>query len=132
MATLKTSPKTVSLTAPQLLALAGAARRDDGALALPARLKGRAAQNFMNALTGNGLVREVRAKPDMPVCRRDAGAGRSYALVITKLGRSSIPASQDQGPASAAEPEPLVPSKSLGYRMRRVPQRLRPSKAVWE
>jgi hypothetical protein len=36
-----------------------------------------------------GFVREVRAKPGMPAWRRNED-GRTYALVITKLGRAAI------------------------------------------
>ncbi len=121
MATLKTSPKSVSLTAPQVLALASAARRDDGALALPARLKGRAAQNFVDALIEKGLARELRAKPDMPVCRRDAETGGSYALIITRLGRASIAAglpegsSQDIAPSTALVASPMGAHQGLTH-----------------
>jgi hypothetical protein len=36
------------------------------------------------------LVKEIRAKPDMPVWRRDAKGGCSYALIITRAGRDTI------------------------------------------
>ena len=38
------------------------------------------------ALIEKGLVREVRAKADMPIWRRDE-KGHSFTLIITKLGR---------------------------------------------
>ncbi len=79
-----------ALTASQSLTLATAAARDDGALVLPARLKGKAAESLVAALIDKGLAREIRAKPGMPVCRRDTETGRSYSLVVTKLGRTSI------------------------------------------
>ena len=42
-----------------------------------------------------GLVREMRAKPGMPVWRRDE-EGRSLALIITKLGRAAIDMPQEE------------------------------------
>jgi len=96
MTKFNTSLGPIALTAPQALALATAIGRDDGTLESPARLKGKAAQSLVAALTGKGLAREIRAKPGMPVCRHDAETGRSYALVITKLGRTSIPAQQTE------------------------------------
>jgi len=89
MTKVNTSLGPIALTAPQALALATAIGRDDGTLELPARLKGKAAQGLVGALTGKGLAREIRAKPGMPVCRHDAETGRSYSLVITKLGRDT-------------------------------------------
>ena len=114
MATLKTSHESVSLTAPQLHALASAACRDDGALVLPARLRGKAAQNFVGALIEKGVAREIRAKPGMPVYRRDAETGRSYTLVTTKLGRTSSSPSQDEtaSPLPEAEPQHTSAAKS--------------------
>jgi hypothetical protein len=41
------------------------------------------------SLMDKGFVREVRAKPGMPAWRRNED-GRTYALVITKLGRAAI------------------------------------------
>ncbi len=89
MTKFNTSLGSTSLTAPQSLTLATAAERDDGALVMPAGLKGKAAERLVAALIEKGLAREIRAKPGMPVCRHDAETGRSYALVITKLGRSA-------------------------------------------
>ena len=106
MATLKTSQSSVALTATQVLALTTAIQRGDGAIVLPARLKGKAAESLVGALIAKGLVREIRAKPGMPVCRHDPETGRSYALVITKLGRNSIPAAQNETASVEAEPQP--------------------------
>ncbi len=102
MATHKTPYGSSELTSPQLVALAAAAQRDDGGVVLPARLKGGAAQSFVAALIGKGLVREIRAKPGMPVCRHDPETGQAYALVITKLGRAAIPAAQNEPAPSNA------------------------------
>jgi hypothetical protein len=53
-------------------------------------------------LIDKALVREVRAKPGMPVWRRNE-QGRSRALIITRLGRTAIQA-QDNGEVESIEP----------------------------
>jgi hypothetical protein len=55
----------------QLVALSTATQRDDGAVVLPDRLKGGAAVKVIKPLLAKGLVKETRAKPGMPVWRRD-------------------------------------------------------------
>src|SRR6266436_4484966 len=78
------------LTDTQLVALSTAAQRDDGAIVLPDRLKGGAATKVMKPLLTKGLVKEIRAKPQIPVWRRDEDEARSYALTITHAGRKAI------------------------------------------
>lgn len=102
MAAHKTSHGPFELTSSQLVVLAAAAHRDDGGVVLPARLKGGAAQSLVAALIGKGLVREIRAKPGLPICRHDPETGRAYALVITRLGRASIPAAPNETHSSNA------------------------------
>ena len=82
------------LTDTQLIALSGAVQRQDGAVSLPERIKGMAAQKLATSLMDKGIVREIRAKPGMPAWRRDED-GRTYALVITKLGRAAICVADD-------------------------------------
>ena len=82
------------LTDTQLIALSGAAQRQDGAVSLPERIKGMAAQKLATSLMDKGIVREIRAKPGMPAWRRDED-GRTYALVITKLGHAAICVADD-------------------------------------
>src|ERR1700730_4336064 len=53
------------LTDTQLIALSGAVQRQDGAVSLPERIKGMAAQKLATSLS------EIRAKPGMPAWRRD-------------------------------------------------------------
>jgi len=48
-----------------------------------------AAKKLATSLMDKGFVREVRAKPGMPAWRRNED-GRTYALVIAKLGRAAI------------------------------------------
>jgi len=78
------------LTDTQLVALSTAAQREDGAIVLPDRLKGGAAAKVMKPLLAKGLVKEISAKPGMPVWRRNEDEARSYALTITRAGRKAI------------------------------------------
>jgi hypothetical protein len=49
------------------------------------------------ALIEKRLVREVRAKAEMSVWRRDENGG-PFALIITKLGRAAITAREPNSP----------------------------------
>jgi len=86
----KSTKKTekVRLSDTQLIALSNAAQREDGVVSISDRLKGAAAQKFAATLIEKGLARGVCAKPGAPVARRD-NEGRTYALVVTKLGRAA-------------------------------------------
>jgi Protein of unknown function (DUF3489) len=84
----------IKLTDTQLGVLSGAAQRQDGAAAVPKGKNGKAVQKLAATLIGQGLVREARAKPGMPVWRRDE-KGRALALVVTKLGRAAIDVPQE-------------------------------------
>ncbi len=103
-----TSLGSTALTASQSLTLATAAARDDGALVPPARLKGKAAQSLVAALIDKGLAREMRAKPGMPVCRLDTETGRSFSLVITKLGRNASQSEQIAAASGEAAANPVA------------------------
>jgi hypothetical protein len=102
---------TISLkfTDVQRVVLSGAVQRDDGAAMLPERMTEKAAQKFAAALITKGLVREVRAKAEMPVWRRNE-AGRAVALIVTKLGREAIKGDGDRrkDDAAAAAPPPFA------------------------
>ena len=103
----KSTKKTekVRLSDTQLIALSNAAQREDGVVSISDRLKGAVAQKFVTTLIGKGFAREVRAKPGVPVARRDED-GRSYALVVTKLGRAAIHVDEDQSGKALAEKSP--------------------------
>lgn len=73
------------LTDTQLVTLSTAAQREDGAVVLPDRLKRGAAAKVVKPLIAKGLLKEIRAKPGMPVWRRDESERRSYALTMTAL-----------------------------------------------
>ena len=63
-------------------------QRQDGAVSLPERIKGMAAQKLATSLKEKGFLHGIRAKPGMPAWGRDED-GRTYALVITKLRRAA-------------------------------------------
>ena len=90
------------LTDMQLIVLSRAAQREDGAATLPDGITEKAAQKLAATLVRRQLVREIRAKPGMPVWRRSE-KGRSHALIITKLGRTAIKA-EDEGESEDSDP----------------------------
>jgi hypothetical protein len=79
----------VKLTHAQLAMLSAAAQRADLCLTAPNKLKGAILAKVSDKLMKFGLVREVRAKADAPVWRRD-NAGHSYALKLTTAGLKAI------------------------------------------
>src|ERR1700674_333779 len=84
----------IKLTNVQRTILATAILRDDGAATLPEQMTDKAAQKLAVTLIEKGLAREVRAKTDMPVWRRNED-GRPCALIINKLGREAIKGCDD-------------------------------------
>src|ERR1700675_1264751 len=85
------------LTDKQLILLSRAAQREDGAATLPDGLKGAAATKAVATLIARKLMREVRAKPNVPTWRRDQD-GREYSLLITRAGRDAIGLDHDETP----------------------------------
>jgi Protein of unknown function (DUF3489) len=83
------------LTDTQLVVLSRAAQRQDGAATLPEGMTEKAAQKLAAMLVERELVREIGAKPGVPVSRRSE-EGRSHALIITKLGRTTIKVGDDR------------------------------------
>lgn len=75
------------LTDTQLIMLSSASRRDDGLVVMPASLREGAAK-AVKPLLDRALLKEIKAKPDMPVWRR--GDDGSHALQITKAGLAAI------------------------------------------
>src|SRR5271165_4467289 len=64
------NPATTKLTNVQRTFLSLAAEREDGAGAVPEGMTEKAAKKLAATLIEKGLVREVRAKADMPIWRR--------------------------------------------------------------
>ena len=77
------------LTDSQLIVLSAAAARDDGLASVPVKMARAAASKVGSSLVARKLMREVKAKPGMPVWREDAD-GRSISLMITAAGRKAI------------------------------------------
>ena len=89
-----TTRNSTRLTDVQLFVLSRAAKRDDGATTLPDGMTEKAAHKLAATLVERKFLREIRAKPGMPVWRHGEEGG-SYALVITKLGRTAIKVEDD-------------------------------------
>ena len=108
---------TVKLTDTQLVMMSAAAQREDRCLAAPERLKGAAVSKVSAKLVKLGVAREIRAKPGMPIWRRDE-AGLAFALKLTAAGLKAI--AVDEGseeaiePSAAAQPQPLPEAKTSG------------------
>ena len=89
------------LTETQLSLLAAADGRDDGSLTRPPSLRSATAAKTAAKLIEHRLVREIRAKADMPVWREEEG-GRRFSLTLLKAGRAVVSAASRgaKGPAS--------------------------------
>src|SRR6202158_755149 len=77
------------LTDTQLIVLSKAAGRRDGAARVPDQINKAAAAKVGASLVVRRLMREIRAKPGMPVWRMDDD-GRRISLIITRAGRDAI------------------------------------------
>ena len=115
------------VTDTQLILLSSASRHDDGLVVMPVNLRGGAAK-AVKPLLDRGLLKELKAKPDMPVWRR--GGDGAHALRITKAGLAAIrvedseespiaPSARaktprngaSEGPSEAKKPEQPTPAK---------------------
>ncbi len=97
----------IKLSDTQIAMLRVAAQRDDRCLVLPPKLKGGAAQKVAAKMIEAILVREIKAKHELPVWRRDAEAGQAFALKLTAAGLKAVAdradtkaAPKDQQPSS--------------------------------
>ncbi|TAL77023.1 MAG: DUF3489 domain-containing protein [Beijerinckiaceae bacterium] len=79
----------IKLSDNQSKVLTAAAEREDGAVSVPEKMKAAAANKVAQALIERKLMREIRAKPGMPVWRRDDEA-RCFSLVIMSAGRKAL------------------------------------------
>jgi len=70
--------------------LSAASQREDRCLIVPKNLKRPAAQKLAAKLLAADLVREIKAKPTMPVWRRDEDAGRAFSLKLTAAGVKAV------------------------------------------
>jgi Protein of unknown function (DUF3489) len=85
----------VKLTDTQLVILSAASQREDRCLIVPKNLKRPAAQKLAAKLLAADLVREIKAKPTMPVWRRDEDAGRAFSLKLTAAGLKAVASGED-------------------------------------
>ncbi len=84
----------VKLTDTQLVVLSKAAGRENGlAVALP-KMNRAALAKVGSSLVARKLMRELKAKPGMPVWREDED-GRGVSLMITRAGRNAIGVEED-------------------------------------
>ena len=114
-----------NLTDSQRVVLLHAAQRDDGAASLTEKLKGGAAIKVAKALIARKLLREVKAKPGMPVWRRDR-EGRPFSLVISSAGRKAIGATEKdvESATNVGDPARSSPSAiSTGHPSKRISRR---------
>jgi hypothetical protein len=102
---------TVKLTDTQLLIMSVATQRDDRCLRTPEKLKGAAAEKVGARLVSLGYAREIKAKPGMPVWRRDEH-GQSTALKLTAAGSKAIAVEDELGSAAGTPEAPTLATKS--------------------
>ena len=81
-----TKPTTIKLSDAEFSMTSAAAQREDRCLTPPPNLKPAVRRKVAEKLIEAGLVREVRAKPGMPVWRREEETGIEYSLKLTAAG----------------------------------------------
>ena len=99
----------VKLTNAQLVMISAAGQRKDRCLSALATIKGAALSKVGVKLTKLGLVREIGAKPGVPIWRRDA-AGQGYSLKLTAAGLKAI--AVDEGPQDTIKPNEALQSEA--------------------
>jgi hypothetical protein len=82
----------IKLTDAQLMLLSAASQCEDQYLTPPSGARLGPAKKAAAKLLDGGLVREVRARKDAPVWRRDAEADQAFALKLTAAGLKAIAA----------------------------------------
>jgi hypothetical protein len=85
---------TIKLTDTQIVLMSAAGQREDRCLTPPEKLKGAAIAKLAAKLAEAGLAREIKAKPGMPIWRRDEEQ-RPFALKLTSAGLNAIPVNDD-------------------------------------
>ena len=99
------------LTDTQLVVLSKAAARNDGLAAVPAKMNKAAASKVGSSLVARKLMRELKAKPGMPVWREDED-GRSVSLMITRAGREAVGVEDEAEVATDAPPATKKPKRA--------------------
>jgi hypothetical protein len=80
----------IKLNDTQLMLLSSAAQRKDRCLTLPSVARLVPARKAVNKLLDAGFVREIRARGDAPVWRRDEETGEAYTLKLAASGAKAI------------------------------------------
>jgi hypothetical protein len=80
----------IRVTDTQFFMLRAAAQRDDHCLAAPAQVKRTATRRAANKLITAGFVKEVKAKAEATIWRRNVKTGQTYALKLTAAGLKAI------------------------------------------
>jgi hypothetical protein len=107
----KETPMT-KLSDSQLVILGAACERPDGAVyPLTSKLKGGALAKVLGSLLGKGLLKEVRAKRDETVWRKDEDE-RSLTLTATPAAFKALGIDQGEAPADAEADAPQPEAKS--------------------
>ena len=101
----------IKLTDTQLLMLSAAAQREDRCLIAPETLKGGAAQKVAKKLISAGLTKEIKAKSNDPIWRRDEESGASYALKLTAAGAKAIGIDEGVEPKNAANEDGVLKNR---------------------
>ena len=113
------------LTDTQLMVLSKASQREDGAAVVPDRMNKAAAAKVAASLVGKKLMREIRAKPGVPVWRQ-AEDGRALSLVLLRAGRDAVgvdeapddgvlkSAADSQSPEAIQQDQPVSPAPRSG------------------
>ena len=87
----------IKLNETQRALLGAAAQRGDHFLTFPEGRRLAAARQAANALVAAGLAREVRARGEAPVWRRDKDSECAFALKLTAAGAKAFAALADDG-----------------------------------
>ena len=97
----------------QLVLLSAASQRDDHCLVPPTGPKRGRAQKAVIRLLEAGLFKEIRAKAEAPIWRRDDETGQTYALKLTAAGAKAIAVDGATASESKTERRPDHPIVSL-------------------
>jgi hypothetical protein len=89
----------IKLTDTQLAIMRAAAARDDRCLSPSSTLKRGGAQKVAAKLVAADLAREIKAKGETPVWRRDLAADQPFALKLTAAGLKIIATKKEPGAA---------------------------------
>ena len=90
------------LTDMQLVLLSAASQRDDHCLTLPTGVQRGSARKAAAKLLEAGLVKEVRARKDAPMWRRDEETEQPFALKLTAAGLMAIATEANEDSVQAA------------------------------